>query len=221
MVKKIKKQVIAFLLTAIMLVGTFGSATAEAAVPKLQTTEDVCYVEKPLMSYCYGVENINSPKQITNLKSSDPSVATVSTDSGIGNTKVSILALAKKPGKAVISFTAKYGVGLKKTKKLKMTLTVKKYENPCQSFKIGTKNYASEFKDSTFGMMKNPGKKLKVSVKARSGWKLDHIYVMSRQGQSKNIKNNTTLNLKKFPSVYATFRNKKTGDYVSVGLTTY
>lgn len=153
-----------------MLVGTFGSVTAEAAAaPKLQMTEAVCYVMKPLMSYGYGVENINSTKQITNLKSSNPSVATASADSGVVSTKVSILALAKKPGKAVITFTAKYGAGLKKSEKLKMTVTVKKHENPCQSFKIGTKNYASEFKDTTFGMTKNPGKKLKVSVKPRSG----------------------------------------------------
>lgn len=216
--KRMKRQILAMLLAALTVAGLFGSMTAEAAVPKLYTTEMTCYVMNPLMSYVEDIEGVKSTSQITNLKSSNPSVATVSKEKMSGSENASIVVLAKKAGKTVVSFTVKYGTGLKKSKKLKLNVTVKKYTNPCKSFKIGTKEYASYFKSTTFGFAKGSGKTLKVSVKARSGWKLDHLYVRSSRGETKDIKNNSKLNTKTYPSVYAQFVNKKTGDYLSTGM---
>ena len=56
--------------------------------------------------------------------------------------------IAKKPGKATVTFTIKKG---KKTKKLTTKVTVVKYKNPMKKLMIGNKNYAYEFKTGLSG----------------------------------------------------------------------
>lgn len=98
--------------------------------------------------------------------------------------------------KSKISFKVKQNG---KTYSLSCTVTVKKAPTIFSKLSIGGKNYASKFSgysDRILSLPKN--KKVKVSVKLKSGMKLNEIHLVKNGGtNSKKIKNGQTVTLKK------------------------
>lgn len=100
----------------------------------------------------------------------------------------------KKPG------TAKLYISMKingKTKKFISKIKVVKYKNPVKSFKVGSKNIASKYKENTFWSLKAQSSKQKISIKPASGWKIKSItcYTYRANGipKVKKIKNNSKI----------------------------
>lgn len=98
----------------------------------------------------------------------------------------------KKAGTTTVSFKMKVN-GTWKSYSVKVT--VRKYENPFSSIKIGSKNYTSKFKNSRVLISKS-NLKGKLSIKLKSGWKLEVIYKYTPNGATK-LKNNQSVTLKK------------------------
>lgn len=152
-------------------------------------------------------------KKISNVKSSNKKVATVSVTkvkpSKAGGYSMPgyymLNVKLKKAGTTKISFTYN-------GKKYSSTLKVSKYSNPIKSIKIGSKEYKSAFVakklvrgmeeyDVTLNTKKLSGK---LAVKAASGWKIHKIY---KYFGSKKLKNGSKVE----DSVYVEMKNKKTG----------
>ena len=112
-------------------------------------------------------------ERVTNLKSSNRSVLTVSkTESPFGNRIwTNIAANVKKTGTSTVSFETG-------GKTYKIKVTVKKYQNPISSIKIrNTTIRGSKFKSTSNYFLKwskFKGKNTKVTVKLAKGWKFCH-----------------------------------------------
>lgn len=221
MKKKCNKKIrmIAAMIALAMIVQVFSPVlTAKAAAKKPSFPKDFyCYYEpKSLYSNEFYIEIENFPKNgtVTNVKSSKSNVVKASWDSDVPDC---IRVKAKKPGTSKISFTLKYNG---KTKKFNCKFVVRKYKNPCKSFKINGKNYASKFKNrSEHAITYKGSKKYKISLKAAKGWKLTETYFYNgKTNKSKAIKNNQTITCPKgkdaYSSVEAWFYNKKTREYI-------
>ena len=180
--KKLSKKLIAFALVLVMTV------TAGAVIPQgmveVQAASSRVYVNpysanmvltyKPGDGYrgyytTISIMGCDKASQIKNLKSSNkdfklkPCNGYIHVDFG------------KKAAKTTISCTVK-GV------KLKTTLTIKKYSNPCSSFKLGKTDLTSKFgKTDVFKTNKNY-KNQKLTIKMKKGWKITKVYVQQKSG---------------------------------------
>ncbi|MBR0397963.1 MAG: hypothetical protein IJI10_06790 [Eubacterium sp.] len=144
---------------------------------------------------------------VKKLKSSKPSVATVSWSS----TNRSVLHFnLKKPGKTKI--TGVLYEGKKKIKKFTINLTVRKYTNPAKMFKLNGTNYASKFKSlDTYTIKPGSTTKFKVKVLPKKGWKFEGLWYRN-QNKTVEIDNKSTFTLmSNWSYVDAVFTNKKTG----------
>ena len=109
----------------------------------------------------------------------------------------------QKKGKATVTITVTKGGTVKN---YKMAVTVVKYTNPVKTFKVGSVNYAKDFKKLL--QRHNtliPTKKATVTVKANSGWKIKNIVfscVMGNQSQSATIKNKSSFDFSKYSSAW-------------------
>lgn len=136
---------------------------------------------------------VASAKPYKKAKSSNKSVAAPKLMSGDGWCCMTVK--FKKPGKATITF--KYG-----TKTYKGTWTVKKYENPFKTLKIGGKDYKAQANVSNFegymdyednplsqnssARMKQSMSGKRISIKMKTGWKLVSIEPEWGTGRVKN-----------------------------------
>lgn len=177
-----------------------------AAVPKLAEKEVTYMAADPLPSYSLDIIGVTKKSKITDLKSSNGNVAAVAISKSPFYKYVQLVVDPLNPGKTNISFKVKYG---NKTKKLSLKVTVKKYENACASFKIGSKDFASKFRKGMFTTVSNPKKSKKISIKAKKGWKLKAIRLNTKNGKITTIKNGTAVKLKKYMQIYADFYNSK------------
>lgn len=169
----------------------------------------------PTMNLDYiQVKNFPKGAKIKNQKSSNKKVLRIS--SVTGN---SVYYEVLKAGKAVISFDVVYKG---KTTPLKTKVTVRKYERPCSSFKVGNKEYASKVKKWPGFVYKYKGKsaKQRVSVKAAKGWKLSSIEYYNGK-KVKKIKNKSYIKCGKNVGVTAIFQNKKTKEKQYIGFNCY
>ncbi len=179
--------------------------------------------------YAYGGIEIHRPSKsikASSVTSSKPSVVEVSGVDNDKKYKVSYIDLyAKKTGTSKITFK----VG---SKKYTTKVTVKSYTNPAKTVKITGVNKGKNIAGKTKKKMVYEGlaltkttKKVKLKVKAKSGWKLirvevadytkypkDLLYKTYAKGTSKQ-KTYSVGTLKKSHSyeVQLTFKNKKTG----------
>ena len=146
------------------------------------------------------VKNLSSNAKITNLKSSNKKIKVHSglyaNKKTVGRFKgVWVEASGCKAGtKSKISFKVKQNG---KTYSLSCTVTVKKAPTIFSKLSIGGKNYASKFSGYSDRILTLPkNKKIKFSVKMKSGTKLNEIRLVSKKGVKK-IKNGQKVTLKK------------------------
>ena len=105
-------------------------------------------------------------------KSSDPDVAVVEKDGGVGDEDIYYFITLKKPGKT----TLKIPVKNEKTYTLKLTVT--KFKNPLKQFKIGKKNYTKRYASSTdYGLKGRKNVEGILSIKPAKGYKLKKITI--------------------------------------------
>ena len=181
--KKLSKKVIAFALAVVMIL------TAGAVVPQgnveVQAANSRVYIvnscKNMVFTYKSGdgytgyytvisIMGCNKASQIKKLKSSSKDVRVYAKD---GCIRAEFGKKAIK--KATITCTVK-GV------KLKATLSVKKYSNPCASFKLGKTDLTSKFsKTDVFKTNKNY-KNQKLTINMKNGWKITKVYVQKKSG---------------------------------------
>lgn len=214
--KSTKRRVVSLVLAIAMLVSIFGVLPVEAAetVPQFPYKNSTCYLMNPSLPHALLLRGVSKTSQVKNLKSSKKGVAAVSVQQY--EDVIAIVLDVRKTGKTKISFTVKYGAGLKKSKKFSCTVSVKAYANPCKMFKLGAKNYASGFRKSIISEGKNPNKAQKLTIKANSGWKVTDVYGVNKKGKEKTLKNGKNVNTKSYVALLADFKNSKTGDTITL-----
>lgn len=221
--KKIWKKMLAGVLILTMILGSVPvqAAAAQLDIPKqksvvLYSSKDTNFNgSKKNQCYLYSV-----PGNITQLKSSKSSVASVFKKKEYGDNQIYLM--LKKTGKTEISF--KY-----KSKTYKTKITVNKYKNPIASVKVGsTILSASKFKTrsvQTLQYSKYANKKVKVAFNLAKGWEFKEIedpdkilsgFYYFQKGWMKGssfLKNNTAIKIKggKGFIIAADVVNKKTG----------
>ena len=179
--KKLSKKLIAFALVLVMTV------TAGAVIPQgmveVQAASGRVYVNpysdtvvtyKPdkkqnSFSGVISIMGCRKAKEIKNLKSSNKDIKVAARDGYIR------VEYGKKAAKSTITCTVK-GV------KLKTTFTVKKYSNPCKTFKIGKTKLTSKFNKINVIGTNKAFKNQKLDVKLKDGWKIRSVHVTSGTG---------------------------------------
>lgn len=126
---------------------------------------------KGYYTYIY-INGCTSKSQIKSLKSSNKA-ATLEAQNG--KIKVSF---PKKAFKTTISCTVK-------GKKLKTTLTIKKYSNPLKTFKIDKSTFTSKFSNNDVYRQGKSFKNKTMTLKAKSGWIIGLVYVYNGSSYKK------------------------------------
>lgn len=205
--KKIRKFMMALAMMVLMFGLTIvGASKVQAANPFIQKSATYYLYENKIthggIISIYGqVPNA----KITNLKNSNPNVVKLNLNQEYGIIGYTIL----KEGISKVSF--RYA-----GKTLTQKITVVKYENPCQSFKVGNTNYTKYFKKSRHFNHNNRKKDITATIKVtpKKGWKLTKIEVQNIYDGTKKVKNNSKIKLSikgTGTGVHAYFKNIKTG----------
>lgn len=213
--KKMCKRAIAFTLALLMVLTTAlllpqNTAEVQAASQKVYinpySAKVVTYKTGDGISKYSTVISImgcTKASEIKKLKSSSKAVK-VSAQNGYIRAE-----FGDKAAKATITCTVK-GV------KLKTTLTVKKYTNPCSSLKLGKTNFTSKFSKTDIYRQTKAFKNQTLSIKAKSGWKISKVSVYNN-GSYKGYTVNSSKFSKKinlngnYSTVYVYCTNTKTG----------
>ena len=205
---RISRTFLLVLLAAVMIF-CIQSVALAAEKPSLPETFDFAYLTREGASNRYGlaVHNFTEKNAIKNLKSSDPSVVKAA---WMKEYKNFLFFTCLKPGTATISGV--FYENSKKVGKFKIKVTVYQYETPVKTFKLGSKNYASKFKDNDHVYLTiKKTETFKVSIKPIKGWELESIEFYDGEKRM-NIKNNSKVTCKNGKCyVNARFRNEKTG----------
>ena len=213
--KKSILRVLVLVLIAALFLGAQSVAFAEeSAKPFLPTESAFPYKSDPDASNGYGlvIQNYTEDTVLKKVKSSDPSVVKASWTKKDGEC---LNIQLQKPGTATISGVIYQGG--KKVGSFKTKATVYKYESPVKSFKLGSTDYAKEFKNKDqYYLTLKKTKTLKVSIKPASGWKLSWIEFYEGE-DVKEIKNNTKVTFRNsWNYVNVFFYNEKLGRDESV-----
>ena len=221
MKKKCNRKIrLASLMLAVIMVLTViaPAPTVEAASKPSVAKSYTCTVQpsgaEGFWMDCYNIKVKNFPKGATikSIKSSNKKVVSYYFVQGSN-----VWFCPNKAGKTVISFKV---VNKGKSTTLKTKVTVKKYQRPCSSFKVGSKEYASKFKKEAFYYGKKPLGKKKISVKAAKGWTVSSISVSYGDNTAKKIRNKSYItfsaNSGLDTQILVKFKNKKTKAYQMV-----
>ena len=193
------------LFAAMALSASLGASQAWAgAQPETPRLENLTAKSSYVVSFKdkgidYGYRQYQSIKvpgrKISNVKSSNPKVATIQLDHHVysGTHVYSINVTIKKAGTTKLSF--KWG-----GKKYNIKYIVKKYTNPVKAFKIGSKDFASRFAPKALthaGMYVSMGSKAtsyngKVQIQPAKGWKISKIWYWGNN-KLRFIKNGGTV----------------------------
>ena len=214
MTKK-KGMKLAFLVIMI-LINMIQTSKAYAAAPKIDKSYRVWLYENPI-DPGFGeerenqimVQNWTKNGKITKIKNGNPSIADVRTTS---YNSPWLCVKAKAEGTTKVTF--RYA-----GKKYSTKLIVKKWESPCEEFKIGNVDYADRFDKSDAYCWGNRKKdiKSKISIKPKEGWKLVKIESYPGKLQKQKIKNNSKMKLSikaGWTEVYAYFKKKQTKEMI-------
>ena len=187
--RKVTRYLTAALAVMLLVVFTASAAFAELYIPENR----VIYKDKDTTSYNIMLDGVSKTSAITKLKSSKKSVATVS-KFVYGDTAYVAINM-KKPGKTTVTFNVKYKG---KTVKAKTKVEIRKYVNPFKSLKIGSKNYASKFKENPYCTLTKTAKG-KMTIKLKSGYKIKGISTYNGNDGSgyKILKNKKNITIKK------------------------
>lgn len=194
--KKLSKKVIAFALAVVMTL-TAGAVAPQGNV-EVQAASGRVYVNPysaTVVTYKPGkdvntftstisIMGCDKAKEIKKLKSSNKNIRVAARDGYIR------VEFGKKAAKSTITCTVK-GV------KLKTTFTVKKYTNPCKTFKIGKTNLLSKFNKNDVLRTNKAFKKQKLDIKLKSGWKISSVHVTSGTGSYNNYRVNKSVSLRR------------------------
>lgn len=117
------------------------------------------------------INGCSKKSQIKSLKSTNKSVKLEAKDGYI------TAHFPKKAFKTTITCTVK-------GKKLKTTLTIKKYTNPLKVLKIDNTNFTKKLdRDDSYSQKKKFSNK-KMSIQLKSGWKISSVYVYNNSSSS-------------------------------------
>ena len=210
------------LMAAVLLPGfTSEAASKKPVCAKSQTVYiyDTKYsqmADTVYSGYIY-IKNLDSKAKITNIKSSNKKIRAYYVNNSfqkmnalsIEPANVTSTNRVKSGEKAKITFTVKQNG---KSYKLSCRLTFKKAPSPVKTLKIGNKNYASAFKGKSDKTIKISGSKVKISMKAASGFKIGKIQASYSNGKTKKIKNGSKISTKNLTgiSVYYSVKKKPT-----------
>ena len=170
--KNLKNKIFVLLTTVLLL--SLSSINVFAANSVLAEQKKTQVIPLTKTSHYETMKLDKGGKIVKNtLKSSKPSVLKVSTQKDSDN--ITLLCFSpKKTGKSVVSFKYKYkGV----TKSYKFTFKVVKYTAPFKKLKIGTRNYAPEFKTNVVRYSSSKKITGKITLVPNSKWKLVGVYV--------------------------------------------
>ena len=209
---KIIKKIVIVVMALVLVLPAFPAIDVEAtsAKPKFPTKMTVIYYPKN-KSRNYVLRTIGTNSSvISNVKSSNKKVLR-----GKGGNMLGLD--LRKAGKATVTFDALVSG---KTYKYKSVVNVVKYENPFKTLKIGSKNYASKFKNGEVNNWAESSKgtlKGKLNIVPKKNWKIQSINYFERavgqQGRWKKIKKGAKINLtaKRGNRVSIVMKNRKTG----------
>lgn len=204
---KLKKSKMAALLLVFALAfGILPAAPAQAAAPKIAKKLQYYMYEgfSDVTMYVY-LEYQAAKGKVSQIKNSNPSVAKVT--AGPKNGSLSITLRAEGTTKVTFKYAKK---------KYTTRITVTKWESPCKTFKIGSRNYAKYFEKSGQYNLNNQKKDItaKIKVTPKSGWRLQKIErFTSTDAKPQKVKNNSKVKLTMDDTgtgVYAYFKNTKT-----------
>lgn len=201
------KRKFSFLLAVVMLLGlllapSVGAEAAGTATPSFYTAKKVQAYSKNV-TWILSVQNLGNGK-VSNWKSSNTKVIKIDSKNRGNGTKGY---RTVGTGTAVISCKVKKG---NKTYTPKMTVVVKKVDG-FQYIKVDGKN-VYRGKNYIFSNIQRDGrKKIRVSWKLKSGYKLVNAYYYSEKtGKEVKIKNNQNITLKSgYSYVTITYKNSK------------
>ncbi len=205
------KRVASMLIAIVTIVATLAipqqTVTVKAASsPYFIGEKHIAVYEKGGTEYSnwivLSIMNCTKKSEIKSLKSSNKNVKVEAKDGYV---------VATYPNKA-LSTTITCTV---KKKKLSTKLTVKKYQNPVKTFKIGSKNNASLFKYNSYYYEGKTCKNQKFTVAANSGWK-----IMSVNIDTGSKKISKYFSYGKYASSYST-KMSLTKSYASIGVGLY
>ena len=167
--KRVASMLIAVITIVVTLVIPQQTVTVKAAYsPYFISEKRIAVYEKGGNEYTnwvtLSITYCNKKSEIKNLKSSNKKVKVKAEDGYV---------VATYPNKT-LSTTITCTV---KKKKLSTKLIVKKYQNPVKTFKIGSKNKASLFKENSYYYDGKTCKNQKFTVAANSGWKIMSVNI--------------------------------------------
>lgn len=224
---KIIKKVLLVLMTLILAMPVLPVTEAQAASKKPTFSKNVTLVhyakDKARNKGAWEIrtddEYGRDTIKVSKLKSSNSKVLKVHI-ANKGGKQEAIGIQSKKAGTATVSFTATVNG---KKHNFKCKVKVVKYQNPFKSFKVGSKNYASKYKNTSFSAWadnKNwpaPSKdkiKGKLNIVPNKNWKIKSIRVANAYETGwKKIKNKSKIDMSKKNSrtLQIEMRNSKTG----------
>lgn len=183
--KKMKRISLALVAFAVMICALlFNAKDVDAApkAPKLEKSEIDVFLINQKNGYYYSIDilNLKEDAVVTKVKSSKTKVFEV--EYAKGNSYIKIK--PKKTGKAVVSCTIKQNG---KTYKLKKTITVCK-GTPFKSIQVNKKQVYKNGHNLVH--FHTPKKKIKVSFKLESGWKIKRMYYNYHNYKGKLITKN-------------------------------
>lgn len=213
--KKMCKRIIAFTLAMVMVLAAGLLAPQSAAEVQAASKVYINPYSSKVVTYKPGdgvskytsvisIMGCSKKSEIKNLKSSNKAVVKVTAQDGYIRAQY-----GNKAGKATITCTVK-GV------KLKTTLTVKKYSNPCSTFKIGSTNFTSKFNKDDSYVQKKAFKNQTLNIKLKSGWKITTLSVYNGKTTKRYTVNSSKFSKKitlngSYGVIYVNLTNTKTG----------
>lgn len=218
MSKKIKKLLVV-LMACVLVIPVLPVTEVKADyMPTLNKNMTLVYYQKEKWlndTYVALPLNVKDTDKVTlsKVKLSNSKVLKVKVEK-FGDAHHYLVLTTKKAGTSEISLDAKVNG---KTHKIKCVVKVIKYKNPLKSLKIGSKNYASKFKNSESPTWSSSGTdkiKGKLNIVPNKGWKISKIVVRNTStGKGKVIKNKTNIDMSKagVDVLEITVKNSKTG----------
>ena len=192
------------IMTAFTFIGGLPTEAYGAKYEQIPSTMKVIYYPKSTKDNLRGEEKIlTNPDywyiDMKTVKSSNPKVASLkcfmSEPDGISGIPYYYVS-TKKAGKATLTFKAK-AYGSSKFVKKKIKVTSVKHTAVVKKLTVGKKNYTNKLKNKQIYCPKG-NIKGKVTIKAKSGWKIKKIEKLDLDtSEWKTIKNKSSITLKK------------------------
>ena len=229
--KKMKKTLCGFLVCLLLVAATPLLANAAAKAPVCPKTQTLYFKRSARSATFKGVDdtsvygfiyikNLSSTAAITNIKSSN-TYYTAYKRQGLNaiqigtSTKFHIKNHKVKVGeKSTFSFVVNQNG---KSYKLSCKVTFKQHPAVFKSFKVGSKDYASEINGYwQYGAKISRSGKTQIKVAAAKNYKIDFIEIAYRKGNkafTKKIKNGQKASLKNAVSIDVTYHTTKKPKY--------